>query len=58
MLRNNPLNKKSTIQIISNGENIEAAADGSHGWLYRPSTLTFMIDSSEVDEKNKPYRYY
>jgi len=47
----NPLNAKTTIQMVANGQEFPAAGDNSHGWVYQPSTLTFKGDSPDADEK-------
>lgn len=47
----NPLNTKTTIEIILDGQAFPAAGDDSHGWIYQPSTLTFKADSPDADDK-------
>ncbi len=47
----NPLNAKTTIQIVLDSQELPAAGDNSHGWVYQASTLTFKADSPDADEK-------
>ena len=54
----NSVNRKSTVQIIDDDDEVSTQADGSHGWLYNPSTLTFKADSDEVDNSDRPYWEY
>ena len=54
----NPVNEKSTVQIIPNGGTVPAAGDDSHGWIYHPATLTFKADCTSVDEIGRSYFDY
>ncbi len=54
----NPVNGKTTVQIIAEGAVVPAAADDSHGWVYQPSTLIFKAGSAGVDESGKAYIDY
>ena len=54
----NPVNGKNTVQMIANGDNFPAAGDDSHGWIYKPATLTFRADSPGADDKGKSYFDY
>ncbi len=54
----NPVNGKATVQMIPNGASMPAAADDSHGWVYKPSTLTFKADSQGADEAGVSYFDY
>jgi len=54
----NPLNGKSTIQMLGNGEDFPAAADDSHGWIYKAATSEIRADSSGMDSNGKRYYDY
>jgi len=54
----NPVNGKSTVQIIANGGTVPSTADDSHGWIYQPSTLTLKADGTGSDEHGKAYIDY
>ena len=45
----NPVNGKSTIQILANASPFPGAGDDSHGYVYKPATLTFKADSPGID---------
>ena len=54
----NPINEKSDVQIITADSQIPSKADGSHGWLYNPQTLTVRADSDEKDSYGRFYYEY
>ncbi|RPI64115.1 MAG: prepilin-type N-terminal cleavage/methylation domain-containing protein [Planctomycetaceae bacterium] len=54
----NPINNKSTIEIIADGTTFPVAGDNSHGWIYQPSTMTFKADSPGADDSNKAFIDY
>ncbi len=54
----NPVNDKSTVQIIGNSASIPGEGDDSHGWIYQPSTSIFFADSNGEDENGKEYIDY
>ncbi len=54
----NPINGKTTVQIIGNAEAFPVAGDNSHGWVYKPSALTFKADSPGTDDKGRTYFSY
>lgn len=54
----NPLNNKSTIQMLANGENFPANADNSHGWIYKAATGRMRADSSGTDRNGNRYYDY
>ena len=54
----NPLNNKSSIQMLANGENFPAAADDSHGWIYKAETSEIRSDSAGADKNGKLYYDY
>ncbi len=57
-LPENPLNHLSTIQVLGDAENFPAAADDSHGWIYKPSTAEVRSDSTGTDGGGKLYYAY
>ena len=54
----NPLNGKSSIQMLGNGEDFPAAADDSHGWIYKAATCEIRADSAGSDDSGKLYYDY
>jgi general secretion pathway protein G len=54
----NPLNEKSTVQIVGDSAEFPSEGDDSHGWIYQPSSLIFKADSPGVDEAGKAYINY
>ncbi len=54
----NPVNNKSSVEIIPDGGALPDAPDDSHGWIYQPSTMTFKADSSGQDENGKEFFDY
>lgn len=54
----NPVNEKSTVQIIPNSGTVPAVGDDSHGWIYHPATVTFKADCTDVDEIGVSYFDY
>lgn len=54
----NPVNDKSSVQIIVAAEPMPDAGDDSHGWIYQPSTLTFKADCPGADEAGKAFINY
>jgi len=54
----NPVNGKSTVQIIVDAGVVPAVADDSDGWIYQPSTLTIKADSTGIDDAGKAYIDY
>lgn len=46
----NPVNGKSSVQIIGDSEPFPSAADDSHGWMYQPATTTFRADCVGRDD--------
>ena len=53
----NPLNGKSSVQILGDGENFPAA-DDSHGWVCKPATSEMRADSAGADDSGKLYYDY
>ena len=54
----NPLNGKSGIQMLGDGENFPANADESHGWIYKAATAEIRADSAGSDSNGKRYYDY
>jgi general secretion pathway protein G len=54
----NPVNGKTTIEILGADDAVPDEADDSHGWTYQPTTLTFKADSCGVDEAGRAYIDY
>lgn len=54
----NPMNSKSTIQMLGDGENFPANADNSHGWICKPGTSEIRADSTGSDNSGKLYYDY
>ena len=58
MLPVNPFNNLSTVQMLGNGENFPAAADDSHGWIYKAATGEIRPDNTGTDSNGKQYYDY
>jgi len=54
----NPVNGKSTVEIIGDDEAFPEAGDDSHGFIYKPATLAFKADSAGTDENGKSFFDY
>jgi prepilin-type N-terminal cleavage/methylation domain-containing protein len=54
----NPLNKKSTVQMLANGADFPESGDDSHGWIYKAETSEVRADSPGVDSGGKLYYDY
>jgi general secretion pathway protein G len=54
----NPVNGKTTVQVIPDDGTVPAAADDTHGWIYQPATLTFNADCKGQDESGVAYFDY
>jgi general secretion pathway protein G len=54
----NPINSKTTVQMIPNDGSMPASPDDSHGWVYQSSTMTFKADSQGADETGVFYYEY
>lgn len=54
----NPVNGKSSIQIIGDNAAFPTEADDSHGWIYQPSTVTFRADCTGYDDLEVPFIEY
>ena len=54
----NPFNGLSTIQMLPNGQNFPAAADDSHGWIYKAETGEIRADCTGSDGSGKSYYSY
>ncbi len=54
----NPLNKKSSVQMLANGVDFPASGDDSHGWIYKAETSEIRADSDGADSNGKLYYDY
>ena len=54
----NPFNKLSTVQVLANGQDFPAAADGSHGWIYKAETQEIRPDNLGADRDGTDYYDY
>ena len=54
----NPVNGKSTVNMIADGAAFPNAPQDQYGWVYQPSTLTFKADSTGSDESGTPFFDY
>ncbi len=54
----NPVNGKTTVQIIPDAGSMPASADDSHGWVYQPSTMTLKADCKGSDSRGVSYYDY
>ncbi len=54
----NPVNQKTTVQIVGDGEAFPEAADDSHGWIFQPGTNTLRADAAGVDSDGRSYFDY
>jgi prepilin-type N-terminal cleavage/methylation domain-containing protein len=54
----NPLNNKSSIQMLANGDNFPANGDDSYGWICKPATSEIRADSAGTNGNGKRYYDY
>jgi len=54
----NPFNNKKTVEILSDGEDFPAEADGSFGWIYTPATKEVRLDAPGTDKNRRRYYDY
>ena len=54
----NPVNGKSSVQMIGDNEAFPSEANDSHGWIYQASTVTFRADSVGKDDLDVPFFEY
>ena len=54
----NPLNGKSTVQMLGNGDDFPANGDDSDGWIYKAATSEIRADSTGTDSNGKRYYDY
>ncbi len=57
-LAENPVNGKSTVEIIPDAQAFPAVGDNSHGYIYQPATITFKADLPGVDQDGKSFFDY
>jgi type II secretory pathway pseudopilin PulG len=58
MIPVNPLNHKSTVQVLADGDAFPANGDDSHGWIYKPTIAEVRADCGASDENGKRYYDY
>lgn len=54
----NPVNGKDTVLILADGQPLPSEASDAFGWIYQPSTMTFLADSVGADDTGVPYFEY
>lgn len=54
----NPLNHKSTVQVLGDDDSFPANGDDSHGWIYKPATSEVRADCGGAGESGKRYYDY
>ncbi len=54
----NPFNGLATIQMLGDAEDFPAAADSSHGWIYKAATGEIRPDNDGTDDTGKAYYDY
>jgi general secretion pathway protein G len=54
----NPINGKSSVDVLADDATIPAEGDNSHGWIYHPASMTILADSPGADENGKRYIDY
>jgi len=51
----NPFNARDTIQVLADGDAFPAAADDSHGWIYKAATGEIRPDNSGAQDGGMAY---
>ncbi len=54
----NPLNGRSTVQMLGDGEAFPANGDDSHGWICKAATSEIRADNTGADSNGKQYYDY
>ncbi|MCU0915210.1 MAG: type II secretion system GspH family protein [Planctomycetes bacterium] len=54
----NPLNNQDTVHMVLNGDSFPAAADGNHGWIFKPETGEIRPDNLGANERGVAYYDY
>jgi len=54
----NPINGKATVEVITDGAAFPGAGDNSHGYIYKPHSLTLKADTPGADKDGKLYFDY
>lgn len=54
----NPFNQKDAVEVLANGVAFPAAADDSHGWIYKPETGEIRPDNTGTDDQGTTYYAY
>ena len=54
----NPFNGRDTIEMLAGGQDFAAAANDSHGWMYKPETGEIRADNTGTDDAGRAYCDY
>lgn len=54
----NPLNNQATIHMVNDGDAFPAAADGNHGWIFKPETGEVRPDNVGTSDRGMAYYDY
>lgn len=54
----NPMSGLATVEIVAAGVALSTAVDGSHGWIYQPSTGQIIADQTGTDGNGTAYADY
>jgi len=54
----NSFNNKNSVNVLSDGEDFPAEADGSFGWIYKPATREIRLDAPGTDKNGTRYYDY
>ena len=54
----NPINQKRTVEILADDAAFPESADGSHGWVFQPSTNMLCSDANGADDDGRDYFDY
>ena len=54
----NPVNGKSTVQMLADAAPVPAVADDSHGWLFKPLEMIFNADCTGADQNGVDFIDY
>ena len=54
----NPMNDLDTIEMVANGAAFPAAANNSHGWIFKPETGEIRADNTGTSDTGTAYYDY
>ncbi len=54
----NPINLSAAVRIVSAHDSFPSGPSGAEGWLYQPTTLTFVANVPGQDKTGRPYFDY